>query len=86
MARSRTPPTTRSRSGGGFLLGMFAGVVLGLALALGIAFYLNKTPIPFITAKPSTTPTNMPRRKPPSERRRGLAAVLACGITFSPGR
>jgi len=52
MARPRTPPATRSRSGGGFLLGMFAGLVLGLAIALGIAFYLNKTPIPFITAKP----------------------------------
>jgi cell division protein FtsN len=55
MARTRTPPATRSRSGGGFLLGMFVGVVLGLAVALGIAFYLNKTPIPFITAKPRTT-------------------------------
>src|SRR6266571_5313613 len=53
MARPRTTPT-RSRSGGGFLLGMFAGLVLGLAMALGIAFYLNKTPIPFITAKPKT--------------------------------
>ena len=52
MARSKTPPATRSRSGGGFLLGIFVGVVLGLAIALGIAFYLNKTPIPFISAKP----------------------------------
>jgi cell division protein FtsN len=31
---------------------MFAGLVLGLAIALGVAFYLNKTPIPFISAKP----------------------------------
>jgi cell division protein FtsN len=30
---------------------MFAGLVLGLAVALGIAFYLNKTPIPFVSAK-----------------------------------
>ena len=50
MARSRT--ATPSRSGGGFLLGMFAGLVLGLAVALGIAFYLNRTPIPFLAAKP----------------------------------
>jgi cell division protein FtsN len=50
MARPRT--STPSRSGGGFLLGMFAGLVLGLVIALGIAFYLNKTPIPFVTAKP----------------------------------
>jgi cell division protein FtsN len=52
MAESRTRSATRRRSGGGFLIGMFAGLVLGLAVALGIAFYLNKTPIPFVTAKP----------------------------------
>lgn len=51
MARTRANPATRSRSGGGFLVGMFAGLVLGLAVALGIAFYLNKTPIPFVSAK-----------------------------------
>jgi cell division protein FtsN len=31
---------------------MFVGLMVGLAVALGIAFYINKTPIPFITAKP----------------------------------
>jgi cell division protein FtsN len=51
MARSKANPATRGRSGGGFLVGMFAGLVLGLAVALGIAFYLNKTPIPFVSAK-----------------------------------
>ncbi len=50
MARTRTPPATRSRSGGGFMLGVFVGLLVGLAVALGIAFYLNKTPIPFLTA------------------------------------
>jgi cell division protein FtsN len=51
MAKSKANPASRGRSGGGFLIGMFAGLVLGLAVALGIAFYLNKTPIPFVTAK-----------------------------------
>jgi cell division protein FtsN len=32
---------------------MFIGVVLGLAVALAIAFYLNKSPVPFHTAKPA---------------------------------
>jgi cell division protein FtsN len=41
----------RKRSEGNFLLGMFTGVVIGLAVALGIAFYLNKAPMPFLTAK-----------------------------------
>jgi len=34
------------------MLGMFVGVIVGLAVSLGIAFYLNKTPVPFLTAKP----------------------------------
>jgi len=53
MARTRT--ATPARSGGGFLLGMFAGLVLGLAIALGIAFYLNRTPIPFAANKAKDT-------------------------------
>jgi len=61
MARTRT--ATPKHSGGGFLLGMAAGVVIGLAVALGIAFYLNRTPIPFLankakdTAKDAKAPT-----------------------------
>ena len=42
----RTAPPRRS--GGSFLLGMFIGVILGLGIALGVAFYLNKTPLPFL--------------------------------------
>ena len=44
-ARRSVPP---SRSGGGFLLGVFVGLVIGLGLALGVVFYLNKAPLPFI--------------------------------------
>ena len=44
------------RSGGSFLLGMFIGLVLGLGIALVVAFYLNKTPIPFLgKSKPALT-------------------------------
>src|SRR5687767_7375092 len=43
---------SRKQSSGGFLLGMAVGVIIGLGVALAVAFYLNKTPIPFITAKP----------------------------------
>ena len=52
MARSRTPPATRGRSGGGFMLGIFVGLMVGLVIALGIAFYLNRTQIPFVSSKP----------------------------------
>ena len=48
-----THATARKGSGGGFLAGMFVGLLIGLAAALGIALYLNKTPIPFMNrAKP----------------------------------
>jgi cell division protein FtsN len=63
MARYRNPTATRSRSGGGFLLGLFVGLVAGLAVALLIAFYLNKTAIPFVTAKPKAAEKDV---KPPA--------------------
>ncbi len=44
-ARRSAPP---SRSGGSFLLGVFIGLILGLGIALAVAFYLNKTPLPFL--------------------------------------
>jgi cell division protein FtsN len=34
------------------MVGMFVGLFAGLAVSLAIAFYLNKTPVPFLTAKP----------------------------------
>src|ERR1700694_578351 len=52
MARPHTPSASRRRSGGGFLLGMFVGVLVGLGIVRAIAFSLNKGPMPFITAKP----------------------------------
>ena len=64
MPTSRTATATRKRSAGGFLFGLFTGVVIGLAVSLGIAFYLNRTPVPFITAKAKTEQPNP--AKPPS--------------------
>jgi cell division protein FtsN len=34
------------------MVGMFVGLLVGLTVSLAIAFYLNKTPVPFLTAKP----------------------------------
>lgn len=50
---SRTQNAPRSKSAGGFLLGVFVGLLAGLAVALGIALYMNKTPIPFMNKKPA---------------------------------
>jgi cell division protein FtsN len=41
---------------GGFLLGMVVGVVIGLAVSLAVAFYLNKTPVPFMARNTPTKP------------------------------
>ena len=51
MQRTRAVSATRKRAAGGFLFGLFTGVAIGLAVSLMIAFYLNRTPIPFVTAK-----------------------------------
>ncbi|HUF79660.1 MAG TPA: SPOR domain-containing protein [Burkholderiales bacterium] len=50
-SRPRNLPATRKRSSGGFLLGMFVGLFIGLTVSLMVAFYLNKSTIPFLTAK-----------------------------------
>jgi cell division protein FtsN len=37
------------KSGGGTLIGMFIGLVLGVGIAAGVVWYMNKTPVPFVT-------------------------------------
>jgi cell division protein FtsN len=65
MARTRSITPTRKRSEGNFLAGMGVGVLVGLAVSLAIAFYLNRTPIPFMTAKPKVE-KNGATAKPPA--------------------
>jgi cell division protein FtsN len=65
MARTRSITPTRKRSEGNFLAGMGVGVLVGLAVSLAIAFYLNRTPIPFMTAKPKVE-KNGTTAKPPA--------------------
>jgi cell division protein FtsN len=59
-------PKPRKREEGNFLAGMGVGVLLGLAVSLGIAFYLNRTPIPFMTGKPKQADKNGAAAKPPA--------------------
>jgi cell division protein FtsN len=65
MSRSMTHKP-RSREAGNFLAGMGVGVLIGLAVSLAIAFYLNRTPIPFMTAKPKQAEKNGAAAKPPA--------------------
>ena len=47
--RKSAKPTGRGRTQGNFLLGLGVGLLTGLAIALGVAFFVNKTPIPFLS-------------------------------------
>ena len=47
---SRTAANTRApqkKSSGGTLLGIFIGLVIGVSIAFGVVWYLNKSPLPF---------------------------------------
>lgn len=39
--------TAHKKSAGGTLIGMFIGLVLGVCIAAGVVWYINKTPLPF---------------------------------------
>ncbi|MFZ2269362.1 MAG: SPOR domain-containing protein [Azonexus sp.] len=46
-SKSRRNAPARKKSGGGTLVGMFIGLVLGVAVAAGVVWYMNKSPLPF---------------------------------------
>ena len=48
------------------MLGMFVGLFIGLGVSLAIAFYLNKTPVPVLTAKPKPSEKDAAAGKPPA--------------------
>jgi cell division protein FtsN len=50
MVKSYKPGTMANRkSGGSTLLGVFIGLILGLCIAVGVAWYMSKTPFPLLT-------------------------------------
>lgn len=62
MAKEYKPrAAAKKKSSGGTLLGIFIGLILGLCIAVGVVWYMNKTPIPFLTkAKPPEKPLVQP--------------------------
>src|ERR1700693_1439558 len=58
LARSRAPRRTGT---GGTLLGVFIGLVLGLSLAAGVAYYLMRANGPFSTPGGSKDARETPR-------------------------
>jgi cell division protein FtsN len=55
----RTVGRSRLGGGGSTMLGILFGLVLGILIALGVAWYVNKAPLPFQSkaAKPATPAT-----------------------------
>ena len=73
----------RQKQGGNFLIGLFAGLVIGLAIALGVAFYLNKTPLPFLgKAKPASAKDD---KGGPSEAPKAVAGMPQGGAASKGG-
>lgn len=57
MKPRKQPP--KKKSGGGTLIGMFIGLVLGVGIAAGVVWYMNKSPLPFnkqVQARADTPP------------------------------
>lgn len=46
----------RKKSGGGTLIGIFIGLILGVVAALGVAWYINKAPMPFFNKTQNGAP------------------------------
>lgn len=46
----------RKKSGGGTLIGIFVGLILGVLAALGVAWYINKAPMPFVNKTQNGAP------------------------------
>jgi cell division protein FtsN len=63
---NRLAAPARKGEEGSFLMGIGVGVLIGLLVSLGIAFYLNRTPIPFMTAKPKQEEKKGEKAKPPA--------------------
>ena len=69
MSRDMKPPRrqaqpARKKSGGGTLVGMFIGLVLGVGIAAGVVWYLNKSPLPFANKVPLPTRADHPSGQP----------------------
>ena len=66
MAISATRAAPRRRMRGGTILGFLAGLVTGLAIAVVVAIFVTRAPVPF-TSKASRAPERLLEPKTPEE-------------------
>lgn len=69
--------STRSKQQGSTLIGLFVGLVLGVVIAAGVVWYLNRSHSPFQTNKDSSLV--------PAEKGKGATAGAAEGLPAKPG-
>ncbi|MGB4468077.1 MAG: SPOR domain-containing protein [Azovibrio sp.] len=90
-------PAPRKKSAGGTLIGMFIGLVLGVVLAAGVVWYMNKSPTPFVnkvqqapssSTKPDQPPVALPGKPgdPVPEKRFQFYDILPGKAEALPGK
>ena len=73
----------RKKSGGGTLLGIFVGLVVGVLIAFGVVWYLNKSPLPFLNKYEGAPKAE--KEKPATAGNGGTAAQTPAPLPGKPG-
>jgi len=69
------PRAQRKKSGGGTILGIFIGLMVGVLIAFGVVWYLNKAPLPFLNKYEGAPKVEKDKAPPPAAA--GTAAAPA---------
>lgn len=78
--RRQNKPAAKKKSAGGTLLGLFIGLVIGVLIAAGVVWYINKMPMPF-TSKGQQLPLANSKAQQPG----GAASVASAPLPGKPG-
>lgn len=62
--RRQNKPAAKKKSAGGTLLGLFIGLVVGVLIAAGVVWYINKMPMPFTSKGQQLPVTNGKQPQP----------------------
>ena len=65
MKTRKRSNTSRRKSGGGTLIGLFVWLVIGVLVAAGVVWYIHKTPVPFSNKKPPSAPSAPQQQQQP---------------------
>lgn len=77
------PRAQRKKSGGGTILGIFIGLMVGVLIAFGVVWYLNKAPLPFLNKYEGAPKVEKDKAPPPAAA--GAAAPAPAPLPGKPG-